>query len=153
MYDPGELPDGCADDRRPHDGCADDRRPPGRPHDGCADGHPEEAAGWLKRALEVDPGSADVWCALGSLQAERREWVAADAAFRHVLTKCEPHEACKRDAYAQLGLANILYTQYVAAAGSTNRGRCLDVAGGMSPQVGGGGMFNCCSGSRCRSWS
>jgi tetratricopeptide (TPR) repeat protein len=88
-----------------------------------ADGHPAEAVGWLKRALEVDPTSADTWCALGTLQVARREWVAADAAFRHVLTKCEPHERCKRDAYAQVSLANIQYIQYVQAAGSTKEGQ------------------------------
>ena len=91
----------------------------------CArsDGHPAEAVGWLKRALEVDPTSADTWCALGTLQVARGELVAADAAFRHVLTKCEPHETCKRDAYAQVSLANIQYIQYVQAAGSSREGQ------------------------------
>ena len=89
-----------------------------------ADGHPIEAVGWLKRALEVDPTSADAWCALGELQVSRREWVAADAAFRHVLTKCvdAKGETCKRDAYAQVSLANIQYIQYIQAGGGGGGG-------------------------------
>eukprot|EP00965_Chrysotila_dentata_P063845 2115776-Pleurochrysis_carterae.AAC.1 len=62
---------------------------------------------WVKRALEVDSTNADAWCALGSLRYARREWPAADACFKRVLSRCEPRDACKRDAYALLSLGNI----------------------------------------------
>lgn len=97
-----------------------------------ADGQMAEAVGWLKRGLEVDPAQSDAWCALGALQMERKEWVAADACFRHVLTKCEPHEVCKRDAYANLSLANI---QLATAKGKSDAVARLDKATEMYRSV------------------
>ena len=97
-----------------------------------AEGQMAEAVGWLKRGLEVDPAQSDAWCALGALQMERKEWVAADACFRHVLTKCEPHEVCKRDAYANLSLANI---QLATAKGKSDAMARLDKATEMYRSV------------------
>ena len=67
-------------------------------------GRPSGALAWLKKGLEVDPVNADLWCALGRVHMEQRDWMRADACFKAVLEKCE---GCRKDSYAMLSLANI----------------------------------------------
>jgi len=62
---------------------------------------------WVKFALAVEPLNPDAWCVLGTLHMARKDWHQADSCFKKVLLKCEPRDACKRDAYATLCLANI----------------------------------------------
>jgi TolB-like protein len=83
-----------------------------------------EAEAAARRALELDPGSASAFVALGSILRDRFEWAASEAAYRDALA-LDPDNA---EAHHQFGELLLAMGRTADAVRSAGRAAALDPA-------------------------